>query len=741
MAHPSPLWVMFFFSFLGAVAIATGAASGLGAPVTDDDVAIAIERLQQYLYAQQDRAHGTWERDGGLAAPQSGGVTGLVVSALLISGESPQNPPLAQAIELLSKADLSGTYERAVRAHVWALLPDSHRSLLERDALWLLNAHDGSSRFRYTRQPTSYDHSATQYAMLGLWEAAKRGVKAPRAFWRDAQSHFLQVQNADGGWGYTGDSESKTSMTAAGLTALLITQQQLHAQLAKVQPKPAEAIKRGLTWLDDHFDGTRNLTASGRDARHRFYTLYSIERVALANGVKYFGRRDWFQAGARFILDQQVLGDDPNTFGRVGKSLISSAFSLMFLSRGRVQTWVTKLALPNQPWNNRPNDVNHLTYYLSDLREAEINWQMVDLNMPAEALLNAPVAYLASNQALRLTEHQVANLKRYIDMGGMLLACAESGSHEFGQSIRDLAKHLYPQWELERLPADHRIFRALYAVPGGREIQGVSNGARDLIIFVRRDWGYVFQANRRPGRSRDWKVAANLYTLATNRGHWPPRLERPFPKRKVRLPTATLAVGRARCASADHRIVEPGAWRAMSNHLINRTGIELEVTDMDLADIATRQPALVHLAGVKSVQLNGAELAAIRQYAEKGGILLVETVGGNGDFTVIIEKQLNRLFASGAVTLSSKSAIIDGRTMIGGYDNRTIAYRRYAPTATAVGERSRLAAYHVNERPAVIVSREDLSLGMLGVRHWGICGYKPESARRLVSNILLRAVQ
>ena len=723
------------------VAIASTSVSGLSDPVSDIEVATAIERVQRYLYAQQDEVGGTWERHLDPAAPRFGGVTGLVVSALLISGESLQNPPLAKAIKFLKTADLSGTYERAVRAHVWALLSDSYLSPLERDALWLLNAHDGASRFRYTRNPSNYDHSATQYAILGLWEAAKRGIRTPKPFWENVQSHFLQVQNVDGGWGYTGDSESKTSMTAAGLTALLITQQQLYAHLPKVPPELAKAIQRGLRWLDDHFDGSRNRTASGNDAGHHFYTLYSLERVALANGVKYLGRHDWFQTGARFIIDQQVGGDDPNTSGSIGENLVSSAFSLMFLARGRVQTWATKLALANQPWNNRPNDLNHLTHYLSNLREVEINWQMVDLDRSTEALINAPVAYLASNESLQLTEQQVANLKHYIDMGGMLLACTESGSQRFLQSIRDLAKQLYPQWELKQLPPNHRIFRALYSVNSSQPIHGVSNGVRDLIILTTLDWGLVFQSNRRRGQSVAWKIAANLYTLATDRGHWPPRLERPFPKRKAQLSTGTIAVGRARCADNDHHIVEPEAWRAMSNHLFNRTGIELKASDIDLADIGTSQDALIHLAGVEPVELSEAELTAIRKYVGKGGLVLVETIGGNSNFTVMIEKQLNRVLESGPVTLSMKSSLIDGRAMAGGYDNRNVRYRRYAPTTKTLGDRPRLAAYYINKRPAVLISREDLSLGMLGVQHWGIIGYEPESARKLVSNILLWTLQ
>ena len=57
----------------------------------------------------------------------------------------------------------------------------------------------------------------------------------------------------------------------------------------------------------------------------------------------------------------------------------------------------------------------------------------------------------------------------------------------------------------------------------------------------------------------------------------------------------------------------------------------------------------------------------------------------------------------------------------------------------AVLPKPRLAAITVGSRPAVIFSHEDISLGLVGVRHWHVMGYEPFSARRLATNILLAA--
>ena len=85
--------------------------------------------------------------------------------------------------------------------------------------------------------------------------------------------------------------------------------------------------------------------------------------------------------------------------------------------------------------------------------------------------------------------------------------------------------------------------------------------------------------------------------------------------------------------------------------------------------------------------------------------------------------------------------VLDGADegLAGGEDNRRVVYRTYSVIHVAPRTTSRLAAFVVNDRPAVIISYEDLSLAVLGVRHWGINGYNTESARRLVSNMLLAA--
>ena len=52
---------------------------------------------------------------------------------------------------------------------------------------------------------------------------------------------------------------------------------------------------------------------------------------------------------------------------------------------------------------------------------------------------------------------------------------------------------------------------------------------------------------------------------------------------------------------------------------------------------------------------------------------------------------------------------------------------------------ARLLSINLDGRAALIASHEDLSLGVMGSRRWGVDGYDIDTARRLLTNILLFA--
>lgn len=717
-------------SLFVALAVLTGAIVSPAQALTDDQVGKTIAAMKKYLYSRQ-KADGSWEQGNGEGhqwGTNMGGTSAIVTLALLVSGESMQHPKIQNAIKYLRRVDMNATYAVSCRAHCWSYLPYSYKSYLEKDAALLLETSKQHKLGLFNYVPkygdSRIDHSVTQYGMLGLWQASKRGINIPGSFWTGIKNHFIKYQNEDGGWGYGNEhrSASYEAMTTSGLTALLVSQQELYRSQKTPNKEIQAAIAKGMNWMDKRYKGGDS-----------WYGLYGLERVALASGTRFFNKRDWYQSGAEKIVRSGGAG---KVGGGHGGEEVATSFALMFLSRGRVPVWINKLEVAGQMWNNRPSDLYFLTSHISNLREGEVNWQVVNMDYAPDQWLLAPVAYLSSNEDLKFTDQQKGNLKQYLDRGGMLLANPE-GAY-FKQSMKALVEELYPQYKMRLLEKSHPVYHVLHQIEGAEKhkIWGMSNGARELVIMFDSDYGYTFQSDRRK-TGPIWDIAMNIFALATNKGVLQNRLIQPFETRKKRNVSGEMIVARAKYDG--NWLPEPAAWKLLGNPMFNKTGVNLKTSDVELSALAGTTEKLVHLAGTHAYTLKPGEKSAIKDYVTNGGTVLVETVGGIGDFAGNLEKQLSDVFKAAAVPLGSSDALISGEGIAGGYDCSRVSWRWRTVQTMAVGSRPRLAAILVNGRPAVLVSHEDISLGMMGLRHWHVMGYSPKSAREMATNIILSA--
>lgn len=693
--------------------------------VSDAEITAAIKRMQAYLLQAQDPKTGGWDDIYAAHARHRGGESALVTFALLRSGLSAQEPEIQAATKFLSKINMNGTYAISLRAHCWAAMSDDFRPNLIKDARWLASAQaEGLFDYGPRIQPR-YDNSVTQYGLLGLWESAKREGPKVTGVWRQTSKHFIDTQNPDGGWGYRGGRGSTRSMTAAGLTALLIAQERLHLGRNKPMPNLASAIQNATNWLE------AEARANGFARTGDMYYLVSLERVALASGIKTLGGRDWYGDGAQDILDQEA------GTGSLGRDLVDTSFALMFLSRGRTPVWANKLRLPGQVWNNRPNDLNIFTRELSDRVETELNWQVVDVESDPAHWLNAPVAYLASDEAVELSEAALHSLEVYLDLGGVLVATPDNSSDAFERSIREIASELYPGYRFKRAEADHPILGLVFPVELAEDKRPwvLSNGVRELMILAPSDWGMTLQSSRGERLTGAKELMANLHALVSDRGQAGVRRGDVFVAREAKPVRGTLDV--AWVVDAKAGAVEPLAWLPMVDRLFNRTGFELVGQGVSIDQMSEVQTPLAYLGGAEPRQLTAGELRGLVKYLNGGGTVLVENIGGRGSYADRVLRQLESVFDEQAVPIDPGHPIITGEGIDGGYDCRDVEYRRYSTLNRGLVQTPRLEMIRVDGRLAVIASREDLSLGVLGSKRWGIDGYDTASARALLSNILL----
>ncbi len=169
--------------------------------------------------------------------------------------------------------------------------------------------------------------------------------------------------------------------------------------------------------------------------------------------------------------------------------------------------------------------------------------------------------------------------------------------------------------------------------------------------------------------------------------------------------------------------------------MFNREYIDLKVKTVALETLGSVPDPLVHLAGVDRLVLTDQALEAIQTYVHNGGTILVETMGGRGDFARSIRKQLAEHFGRQPSRL--KPGELFGGDGDRGKSLPKSVFRWYSVQRLGVRDEPRFTTLRVAGRPAILFSDADITLGLLGLRRWGIHGYRRGAAEALMTRLLL----
>lgn len=174
------------------------------------------------------------------------------------------------------------------------------------------------------------DNSNSQYASLGLRACHDAGIIIPREvivnaikWWRECQEKSAGNDVATGGtgrprgWDYKNGSKGYGSMTAGAVGAMAI-----YLHMAGQDWKRDRAAIDGAAWLAANFTVTTNPKKNG----HHYYYLYGLERAGMLFDTETFGKNNWYNEGAHYLLSKQ--GGD----GKWG-SRKDTCFAILFLRR------------------------------------------------------------------------------------------------------------------------------------------------------------------------------------------------------------------------------------------------------------------------------------------------------------------------------------------------------------------------------------------------------------------------
>ncbi|MBS3733744.1 MAG: DUF4159 domain-containing protein [Phycisphaerae bacterium] len=719
--------------------IVTGTAFGgddLGVERIDE----AIDKGIEYLFSSQN-ADGSWPgHHEGHGQPL--GPTGLCTYALLHAGVSPADERIVKAFRFMTNNPATKTYGVACYASAYgeAVMKGAkqYRRHLRQMGSLLIKSARRHSRGAYTYDLMKYDTfdlSNTNYGVFGVWVAQRVLGEVPKAYWHRTAQHWIDCQKDDGSWGYKDKDATRIALAAAGVASLFVCFDNLNAsRFAKCGVDFASDpiythIQEALDWFDENF--AVPIPGHIKGYSGNYYYLYNVERVGLAAGYKYFGKKDWFKMGTRFLLRaQRGNGAFPGKFGPDA----STSFALLFLARGREPVMFNKLQFDGD-WNNRPRDCAYVTRWAGPEFEHNFNWQIINLQVAPEDWHDAPIVYISGSQKPTFSEEELDKLRRYVHQGGTILSVAECSGKAFSDGMREVYKQLFPEYELTPCSPRHELYSAHFNLQGRPGFSIITNGVRPFAIHTDADLARAWQARKHETGGYAFRAAANVYFYVTDK-RYRLRGEKTWPKRSRRNDRGEVTVVRVK--HAGNWNPEPLAWERFGRLLCHRERWRVERDEPVTAEeLAKSDAQMATMTGTEAFELTPKQRELLRQYVAAGGTLVIDAAGGRRAFGEAAEKMIRQIWGGGALErLSDRSPLYtrDGHAI------EKVSYRRRTQVRGAPSGPA-LRAVRVMGRPAVIYSRHDLTTGLAGVRAYRCDGYTPKTAYELMRNVVISVGQ
>jgi hypothetical protein len=594
-----------------------------------------------------------------------------------------------------------------------------------------------------------WDNSNSQYGLLGVWAAAEVGIEVPDAYFAAVEKHWLGCQLANGQWPYRRELPvGRLAMTAAGIASLYVTHDYLEApsvaKLGRQATAAGAALAQGFAWLEN---GDNAVDMAGPQTVYLGYTLHALSRVGLASGYKYLGAHDWYRELARQIVQSQW---ENGAWGRTDQSssdtLIDTAYTALFLARGRHPILMNKLRLDSAgkndrgEWNNRPRDLANLARFASRELERPLNWQIVSIDREPGEWSDAPILYIASHAALRFSDEEVAKIRAFVDAGGLLFTQADNGSESFNLYVNQLAKQLFPEFELKDLSPDDELYTLQYIIakPNRPRLRGVRNGSRLLWVHSPTDLAVNWQQRAEKTKREAFEMGVNLFAYASGKAELRNRLE----ERAIAKPNfaASSSIAIARLKYSGQWDPEPAAWPRFARYFQWETSVAIEPTVVDLGaatlGLSAGQFPIAHLTGSAAFAPSEAQIKALREYVLAGGTLIVEAVGGvESPFTDSLQSSiLPKAFPEARLEALPAEHPMLHASFKGMEDVWPTRARPYAMQKLKAIPQIRQANVG---KGSVIYLPLDATSGLLGSYTWGIFGYDPNEARAMMKNIVL----
>jgi hypothetical protein len=182
-------------------------------------------------------------------------------------------------------------------------------------------------------------------------------------------------------------------------------------------------------------------------------------------------------------------------------------------------------------------------------------------------------------------------------------------------------------------------------------------------------------------------------------------------------------------------LLHPTAWEHAAPGLLHRTGLRLERLEPVEPDSAIQaRPDILHIAA-KSNSLDKSAFTKLAQFADNGGLILIDAVDGTPEAIRAAREVFERLDVGEKSILKSDHPIVTGQFRQG----RPLKGLRPTSAGTSLSHGDSpppILLRSKDGRVVVMACPFDLTAALNGHFIWNRVGYVPEDTLRLVDNLL-----
>jgi hypothetical protein len=410
-------------------------------------------------------------------------------------------------------------------------------------------------------------------------------------------------------------------------------------------------------------------------------------------------------------------------------------------------------------WNMHRRDLANLAQYIEKYKtEQMFHWQITSLQVPVEELHDAPILYLTAESVPKWGDEEKKKLRAFTDTGGTVLVEASCGNAAVRRWFPQFAKEVWPEWTLSALSAEHAVWQSVYPMTQKPAAMGVEDGVRTSVFFVPDDISCSWQMKAYALRKYlfDWGI--NLYTYATDGAplRWKLAGREPKPSEKYAGPIQaggrkTLKIARVKHGGDWSAGVNYGGFKRLAEHLKNKAGLAIEVTEPTASPFTEGGVVptglagydVAYLAGTKPLVLSAEERGALKSFVAAGGSVWLEAVTGSVDFDQSV-KQFAQDMGWELKMLPATHGLMTGRMGAAtGYNLTTGVEFRRALRVSRLGrpnaDLADLFGVFDGDRLVGVYSPLDVLFSMNPYEAWSCKGYQPADAQAVATNVALYA--